>query len=118
VLVTDDQVERFLAQFRLDRLNSLQLSFASEYQGEGEFTARLTTSQMASVLQSPQLARIRNLTLGFHYLVEQAKEIAEMFDDPGMMPRLKNARLYSLYGGLASHVEGLRARLGVRLDAI
>jgi hypothetical protein len=118
VLVTEDDVRQFLTQFRLDRLSRLQLSFCSSYDPSTHgYTSHLSSAQMLGVLRSPEVARVRDLTLGFNFMVEQGREVARALGDPSVMPMLKRLRIYSLYDDLRPHVGGLQARLGHRLEA-
>lgn len=117
VLITEEDVEQFPAQFECAHLSRLHLSFSSAYDpATRAFHPRLTPPRMEQVLRSPELTRVTDLTLGFHFLIEEGRLMAQVLADPAVMPRLKRARIYSAYDVLTPVLDGLRRRLGFRLD--
>jgi uncharacterized protein (TIGR02996 family) len=118
VLFTDKDVERFLTSFPLERLTRLKLSFCAEYGGSGEtFLPQLSPAAVARLLRSDRLARLTELTLGFHYMTDAEAQAAQTLADPSVMPRLLRLQFYGNYGNERPSFDELRARFGLRLRA-
>ena len=69
------------------------------------------------VVRSERLARLTELTLGFHYAPEVETQLVQTLADPSVMPRLRRLRFYGSFGNERPPLDGLRARFGLRLQA-
>ncbi|MCA9174464.1 MAG: hypothetical protein KDB14_08260 [Planctomycetales bacterium] len=114
VFATNDGIDAFLQWNGLDRLTNLGISFVGPH--DQSATVELDSEAVQRLLRSPRLSRLRQVTMGFHQLPEVAASATRLMGNPAVMPHLHSARLYSLYSSLRPHAEGLRERLGPRLD--
>ncbi len=114
-LTTEEDAVRFLADYPLERLCGLRLSFCAEYV-TGRHAPRLPPATAERVMRSPRLARLADLAVGFDHLPEVEARVVALLADPAVLPglhRLFCSGYYSFSSG--PEAGALRARFGPRL---
>ena len=117
ILMTPADVGRFLGWPRLERLERLHVSFASEYAGGHEFVARIDPATAEQAVRSGRLDNLTELRLGFHEAPAVKARLAGVLADPAVLPRLRRLTFYGGSGHGSPDLSGLRARFGPRLTA-
>jgi uncharacterized protein (TIGR02996 family) len=116
VLITQRDVELFLAHYPLGRLQRLHLIFAYF---RSHTPRRITPANAERVIRDERLGRLTDLTLSFHDMRQTRARLVKVLAEPGVMPRLRRLRVYDTDAGPGDRTEqnaGLRARFGLRFN--
>ena len=110
VLTTGEDVERFLGDYPLERLERLQVSFSHYREAE---TPRLGAAPVERLLRDARLSRLTDLNLGLHGVSQWEAHATRLLAEPVVLPRLRRLRLVGVGQELPA---ALRARFGLRLQ--